>query len=529
MRLTLIMPQDKPREIPLRGTRLRIGRSKDNDLTIPDPMLSRHHAELVFGEEGWVLRDLGSRNGTILNDRQVMAPTPLVRGDAIKFGHTQLVFGTPGDTAITISGESPTARTLHALDATPSPEVSQTRLLVEAAREVASHRPSHEVLESLLTLALRATGADRGVVATLDERGRLFPVATVSFEGRSPAAISESLLSRVLGDGQALIVEDIVSDAQFSKADTLTNAGVRSVLCAPLAAGGQTHGIFYLDSVGKLAAFDPSHMEVVTTLAGMASITLENESAHALADAKRFLEAQLSTAADIQRRLLSPAPPVTPPGFCAGAVLVACQTVGGDLYQFFPWEDRYGAVVADVSGKGLGAALLMANLHARWESLRTSERPPGTWLNRLNEELLQCLPGNRFVTLAFGLADAKREKLLFASAGHTPAMLVNESSDTRLSATGPPLGLFADADFPTVETPFRPGDRLVLYSDGIADQLDHAGKKYGLDRLGEVVRSKAGGSPEQILEAVSDDLESYAGEVGQEDDMTIAVLGRDSS
>ena len=106
MRLTLIMPQDKPREIPLRGTRLRIGRSKDNDLTIPDPMLSRHHAELVFGEEGWVLRDLGSRNGTLLNDRQVMAPTPLVRGDAIKLGHTQLVFGSPGDTAITISGES---------------------------------------------------------------------------------------------------------------------------------------------------------------------------------------------------------------------------------------------------------------------------------------------------------------------------------------------------------------------------------------------------------------------------------------
>lgn len=530
MRFTLVPSDDEPRQIPVRGTRVRIGRSKDNDVVVRDPMLSRHHAELVFGEQGWTVRDLGSRNGTFLNGEKVEEAAPLTDGDAVRMGGARLLVGASAESsgaALAISGESPTIRTVHAISVTPSPEMSQSRLLVEAAREVASSRPSKDILEALLTLALRATGADRGVVATLDETGHLIPMAAVSYSGPGPAMISESLLSRVLGQHKALIVEDVGGDAQLANANTLANAGVRSVLCAPLETDGRTHGIFYLDSVGKLATFDPGHLDVVTTLAGMAGVTLENESAHALADAKRFLDAQLATAGEIQSRLLAPSAVETPRGFSTACRLVPCHTVGGDFYQFFSWGNSLGAVVADVSGKGLGAALLMANLHARWEGVRCSERPPGAWLSRVNLELLECLPDNRFVTLAFGLADPAHETLFFASAGHTSGLLIQRDGQTRLDATGPPLGLFGDARFATAEYPFRAGDRLVLCSDGIADQLNPDGEKYGTGRLEEVARSAAASPPEEMLAAILDHLEAYAGDAGQEDDMTVAILGRE--
>lgn len=529
MWLTVHTVHGPSREIPLRGPRMRIGRSKQNDIVIPDASLSRQHAELILETNGWVVRDLGSRNGTIRNGEKLTMPTLLEVGDTLDLGKSHLVFGSLEDestAAIKVAPESDSERTIHSVPLGDTGERDRGRLLVEAAREVAAHRPPGRTLEALLGLALHATGAERGLVATLSEGNKLLPVASVP-AGSAPAVVSGHVVNRVLDNVEALTVEDVSRDKGLAGSETLMGAGVLSVLCAPLAAGDTVRGIFYLDSQKHRASFSREHLEVVSTLAGMADLTLENEAARALAETKRLLDAQIAAAAEIQARLLPPDTPPCPPGYSAAGRLVACHTVGGDLYQFFPWGDGFGAVVADVSGKGLDAALLMANLQARWESIRSSGQPPETWLGLLNDALWHCFPANRFVTLAFAVAGAEGESLLFGSAGHTPALLLDRKNEVQLPRTGPPLGLFPDATFPVEEHPFRPGNRLMLFSDGIPDQQDQDGEEFGLGRLEEIARATAGHTPSAMLSAVLEALEDHAGEVDQDDDMTLAILGRE--
>jgi sigma-B regulation protein RsbU (phosphoserine phosphatase) len=286
--------------------------------------------------------------------------------------------------------------------------------------------------------------------------------------------------------------------------------------------------VLYLDTQLGRADFNASHLEVVTILAGMANVVLEVESTRSYREQIQRMETQLHAAADIQSALLPSGRVDLPGGFSAASFHHACQTVGGDFFDFFHAGEQIGVMLADVAGKGLPAALLMANLHARWHGVRLVGIPPEEWLSRLNEQFLANNVGNRFITLAFAMVAPSSDELFFASAGHNPTVMVHGAAMELLDATGPILGILPRQEFGSCVRPFHAGARLVVYSDGITDQQDTHGEPFGMDRLCASVRASSNGSPEQIVARIREDLETFAGEAPQDDDTTITVLGRDA-
>lgn len=528
MLITIIHEDGTEREMPLTEPVVRIGRSRECQVFIPDPSMSRVHAEIVRDGEGWRIADCGSKNGTFVNGTRLDRPVPLTEGDRITAGKSQVVFGQATRPTVVIRTEESTTeeRTLGSLRIGEAPETALTRILVEAAREIASHRPAEEVLERLLLLAVRATNAERGVIA---RSGRtpgsalLQPVAACP-KGSAPV-ISRRVLQRVLERGEALSLEDLPDE--FAQQGTIMGAGIRSILCAPLGVDRPYRGVLYLDSLVGRADFQPQHLEVIAILAGMADVVLETDAMREQRDRLRRVEAQLSAAAEIQSALLPPAALQTKSGFSAAGYHRACQTVGGDLFDFFQRGDQLGVMLADVSGKGLGAALLMANLHARWHGVRLLGTQPTQWLEKLNDDFQAANPGNKFISMAFGVVDPHRDELLFVSAGHNPALLVVDGNVELLDSTGPILGILPGQTFGATVRAFPRGARLVLYSDGVTDQEDAVGQPFGVERLASVVTACQGLSSPAVLEKIRERLESYAGECPQDDDTTIVVLGRD--
>ncbi len=525
MNLTVIEAGGARREVNLTGPRVRIGRSRENDVFIADPALSRFHAELEQDDVGWRILDRGSKNGTFVNERRIEGAARLADGDRINIGATQMVFGGVTPTMLIRTADTATEeRTLGSLRVHEAPETALTRILVSAAREIAARHTSAEVLQRLLDLAVHATNAERGMIARKAEEGALKPLAWVCPPGCDPPVISRRVLERVLVQGEALSLEDLPEE--LARQGTIMGAGIRSILCAPLGAKHPFTGVLYLDSQRGRATFKPLHLEVVATLAGMADVVLETAEMHEQRERLRTMEAQLRAAAEIQAALLPAAELVSPHGFSAAGRHRACQTVGGDLFDFFHAGEQLGIMLADVAGKGLAAALLMANLHARWHGVRLLGIPPSEWLNHLNEEFKSVHPGNRFISMAFALADPERDELLFCSAGHNPAILMHEGKIELLDSTGPILGILPGVKIDAVTRPFPPGARLVLYSDGVTDQQDVHGKEFGLDGLLRSVERGPTLSPRELVERIREDFDKHAGEAPQDDDTTVAVLGR---
>lgn len=528
MKLTVISEDGGCREVPLQGLRLTVGRAPDNDMVLNDTLLSRRHAEFFQDKETWWIRDCGSKNGTFINGRRLTGVEALAGGDTITLGQVKIVFGSyaGSERQITLEEVLPsTARTLFSLPVSQVASTGLTRILVDAAHEIVSHRPVEETLGALLSLALRATSAERGVIATLKESHQLEPLAVAHPEGTPIPQVSRSVIARVIEEGCALILEDVKVDEQLAHAGTIVGSGVRSILCAPLGLSYPFRGVFYLDSLHGGVAFEPTHLEVVAILAGMSNLVLENEGARAAEESRRVLQAQIQAAGEIQAALLPSAHPVVPPGFTAAAHHHPCLTVGGDFFHFFQVQEGFGMMVADIAGKGLAAALLMATLQARWDGMLCSFLPHDQWLRKLNQDLAAYLPPNRFVTLCFGIVDAEKQRLRFCSAGHCEALLIRGEDCDILNPQGPPLGLFAGMPYEVLDRPFVPGDRLVFCSDGVLDQENAEGEPYGLSRLREAAMKHRAESALGLIEAIRKDLEDFAGHVAQNDDTTLMVLG----
>ncbi len=533
MQVTWVDKDRGRRTVELTGPEVLIGRSRSclfNDPT--DEHLSRHHAKLVRVADGWQVVDLQSKNFTFLNGIKLEPnyPATLKEGDLVSLGNCKLYLGggTELNPTILPVDSSTSEHTIHTLQVTGGPSAGVTRVLIEASREIVSSNPAEEVMRSLLSLALRATGAERGMIAAIAPGGTLQPIVRISPGAESPPRPSRSVIKSVIEEGKAVIIADTLEDHGLAPDGTIMSAGIRSVLCAPLGSDRPAWGVLYLDSQRGIATFGEEHLQVVSILAGMVHIVHEHEANRLRELQMRNLQAQLSAAAQMQAMLLPRADFVPPTGFKVAAANVASHAIGGDIYDFFGTEEGFGVMLADVAGKGLPAALLMANLHAWWHAVTELRITCADFLGRLNDEMMRWLPDNRFITMAYAVADSRENTLTFASAGHTTALLVTAGrSIERLEPTGPPLGLMPRMPFGCVNRPFQPGQRLILFSDGVSDQRNNAAEEYGLDRLVSCVERVADKDPGTIVSTIFDEVAEHRGSAVQDDDTTVAVLGRE--
>ena len=515
----------------LSADRVVLGRSHDCDLILPDVLLSRRHAEVVRGPQGWLLRDLGSLNGTCVNGVRVERDVPLRDGDRIGMSDWTLVFrdaSAPSDPALATGGAR--LRDVTELATRSDFEVGalarQSRILgvlTRAAAAVVAVPSAEALLETLLEHLLEAVPARRGLVAFFAGDPPLASLAAArAVDGPLPVAIDPAVAERVLRTQGAFVAPRVSSD----------DGGVRSVLCAPLWFSGippaseRVAGCVALEGPADPSPFGDEHLRVATAVANLAASRLESLRLREDTADKRRLEEDLKGAARIQESLLPAETPVLPGWELAGSSRL-CSAVGADYYDFTPDDGGLLLALGDVAGKGLAAALLMASLRASVRALWREPFPLPRLLTRINESLQQTVPPNRFATLFLGRLDTGSGALRWVNAGHSaPLVARTDGSHERLEATGTILGALPDVSWSEGRATLDPGDVLVLLSDGVVEAARAASSDLGPERLAALVRARGGASAADLLAALQAAAEESLGGTRRADDHTFVVLRR---
>ncbi len=542
------------------GGIVRIGRAGRNDLAVEDPTVSRVHAEIVRRAEGLFLIDLGGKSGTFINGRKILAPTLLSPGDQIRIGTTVMAFDseptTPVELVATPLPSGPATRILAREEvrisevptpspvpeaALPAPSVpagarlsaravsALLRALSEADRELVFHRSEAELLERILDLAQRAVNYERGVLMLLENDELASPVVRVPpGETGTTIRICRAILDLVVGKQQSVLTSDAMADARFKGRESVVGQQIRSAMCVPLFNGERVIGLLYADSRLEPDLFGEEELRVLAHLASVAAIKLENARFFKRAMAGETLEVELRRAAAIQKYFL-PARGPEIAGYRIAGQSVPCRGVGGDFFDYMTMpEGRFAFDLGDVAGRGLTAALMMSYFHASLRALSGFELSGVEIFTRLNRQICEKIPSNRFVTCFFGILDPGAHRLDYVNAGQDPPFLIpREGEARRLPAIGMPLGLFDSFGYEAGGVSLEPGDLLLCYSDGVTDGVNAAEVMFGEERLLTAVRGAREGSPEEIVAAVTREIEKHHAGAPFEDDVTLLVLKRD--
>ena len=543
--------------------RVTIGRSARNDLCIPDPFASRVHAEVRNEGDEYFLQDLGSANGTLYNGSIVETPITLTRGGRIQIGETEIVFNdsafplSSGATMITDNSSSIPEATiaLSSADRTTSGLFEAIEGARSKSEDSAEHQQAakqsdllaliskvgvallasvtlNETLEQIVALVFEAVPADRCMIMMRDEKNPELKVAVARLRDRvgevGEIRISRSVIDEVVANGKSVLTSDAQADPRFA-GGTVMLQGVRSVLAVPLGVGSNVFGIIYADSPLAEGRFTEDHLKVLTTLASVAAIRVENARLTEEQMERERLEREQQVASEIQQRFLPATAPIVT-GYELQGISFPCYEIGGDYYDFIQREDgRLVVALGDVSGKGTAAALLMSSLHAAVHAQADIHDSLVKTISAVNRYLVDSIPANRFVTLFYAELDPQNGALSFLNAGHNPPLIVHTGGTMeQLASGGLPLGIMTNADFREGRTKLYPGDVLVIYSDGVSEATNPSGEEFGPTRLYEVVARNLEASAGGIRDRIESALTKFCQGTPAADDITLVIVKRNA-
>jgi serine phosphatase RsbU (regulator of sigma subunit) len=556
-------PDRPPDHFPLGRLRMTIGRSARNDLCIPDPFASRVHAEVRREGDEYLLQDLGSANGTLYNGATVEGVIRLTPGGRIQIGETEIVFNdgtynsSMGATMITdnseaslpeatialASGDRTTSGLLEAIEGartkpeqivTAAPAAAKSGDLLALISKVGitllASATLNETLEQIVSLVFEAVPADRCLIMMRDEGREELHVAVARLRHRvgevGEIRVSRNVLDEVVIKGKSVLTSDAQHDPRFASG-TVVLQGVRSVLAVPLGVADKVFGIIYADSPIAEGRFTEDHLKVLTTLASVAAIRVENTRLIEARLERERLERELALASEIQQRFQPAAPPQVP-GYELQGISFPCYEIGGDYYDFIQREDgRLVIALGDVSGKGTAAALLMSSLHAAVHAQAGSHNSLVATISAVNRYLAENIPANRFVTLFYAELDPQAGTLAFLNAGHNPPLIIHSAGTVeQLASGGLPLGIKPDAEYREGRTHLQPGDVLVIYSDGVTEAVSPTGEEFGPTRLYEVVSRNIDASAAGIRDRIESALTKFSQGTSAADDITLVIVKR---
>ncbi len=539
-----LLVQDKggsKQRFTLDKDRVTIGRSRENHVFIPDQWLSRHHAEIRRQGQGFVVVDLGSKNGTQLNGARLSGEAALTAGDVVTLGEHELTlwFGDAPeerDDDDIYGTQIYSARELSDVGTKPVDAEGLARqnrvlsVLTKATRELLVHRPLAELFDLVLDLLLEAVPAERAVILIV-EGGEPAIKASRSRSGVPITRVSRSITRRVLEERVSLLIPNIFDDATLRSQDSIMASGIRSALCAPLwytATSGSDEdsviGLVYLDTLAR-QNFSEEDLRILTAIANVAASKIENVRLIEHSMEMRRLEQDIQVAAEIQRGFLpSFAPNV--PGYGLVGSNKPCHTVGGDYYDFVVDKGELFFALGDVSGKGTGAALLMTVLRAAVRG-HWIESQPKDAVTKINRTVCQNVPENKYITFFMGRLDIASGRIAYVNAGHNAPILARRAGSLeRLSEGGMVLGLFEGVPFSEGTTTLERGDTLLVFSDGVNETFAADGEEFGEDRLAALVTAKRT-LPASVVETeILRELEGFAKGAKATDDRTLIVLQR---
>jgi len=518
-----------------------IGRGGGNHLQLSDRAISRQCGALVLEDDSYLLQDRGQRTGIFVNGEKIDHRI-LKNGDVVTFGEGstyKLIFrSTKADTSI----ESLLTRIGSISTEKSSPSgLSKLNLLLEASMLLHSNLPLEAVLNTMLDHAVAITHADRGLLLEPNPDGSLHVRLARNRETKSLApqslSPSQTTLRLALQQQSGVITEDLAqADLELQAAQSIVAQRLRAIVAIPLYAmvradsaesllqptRGNFLGLVYLDSQ-RPAAFSKIDRQILDVIAIEAASILDNARLVELERQRARLEQELSIARDIQQALL-------PHGFKdvpylgVSGVNFPCLEVGGDYYDVFSMgEDRTAFLLADVSGKGLGAALLTTMLQGALSGL-TNESNPGHVFNHLNRFLCEHEDVSRYATLFFGIID-RHGRIEYINAGHPSPLLLRRGEISEPFKEGTfPVGLIPGTEYTTARLELQPEDTLFLYSDGVTEAWNKDKKMFGVSRLCDVLAGHRDAPLASLQKRVIDEVKTFAGGVSQADDITVLLI-----
>ena len=539
-----------------------IGRHPECEIQIDDISVSRRHAQILYTGGSFYLEDLDSRNGTFLNDQQVLQATKLYDESEIRISEAVFIFrldsasqhphrvqhptterplGVNQSGSIQISDlESSNSRVMSRIDAPSHHSGVGNRVSAEkklAALMKITHALSesvekdgvlNRVLEFLFDLFIEA---DRGFIILKNAEGRLEPLA---FKSRGAHVeenirVSRTIVNQVMETKAAIISSDAATDDRFDMAQSVVDFRIRSIMCAPLINNqDEAIGIIQLDTLKQSVVFSDEDLETMVTVAMQASLAIQK--ADLFEDYKKTagLKTDLALAHELQKRFLPQRAPDCP-NYEFFSYYRPMQHVGGDYYDFLMLSPQELAILtADVVGHGIAAAMLMAKVSADSRFALATTDSAVTAVSKMNLGLSD-LNIDRFVTLALGMLHLDTNRLTIVNAGHMPPIIRRADGSVHqlaIEQAGLPLGIVEDYPYESVEVQVNPGDVVVMYTDGINEAMNAAGEQLTTQAMIKEIEVSQAKTADAIGELICDMVGRHIKMEPPIDDMCLICLGR---
>ncbi len=536
---------------PLEPGKHLIGRKEECKFYLPDRTVSRRHAEIevINGSDEVIIHDLGSHNGTCINGRRLTGSSTVKRNDVVMFG--QVEFRVTGlDDEGKKDNKAPTTTQLaqydpeqsvvlnikEALEPLPSkvtdiPELWST--LSEMARMLVLPEPKEVMLQRSLKLVSKVIPADRlAVLSTSPDMKSVYTDALLLPSGKDPGTftLSKTIINEILTNKTSVLIGDSSSDERFARQESIVASNLKSAMAVPLFDEGKVLGILYADTANPLHGYSNDYLRLFATFGNIIASRLLNYSLINERQERELIEAELDRAALIQENLLTKNVPELS-GYAIHPFQEQCQAVGGDLYDLALLPDgKLFFLVADVSGKGMGAALLMSNILA---SFRIKYNDPhfdlAAAIKQVSIQLHKYTAAQDFATFFGGIIDPESHTLKFVNAGHNPPLLVRQNGDSKfLEASGVMIGAFDFSDWQLDETKFDPGDVLLVFTDGVSEANDSKDNQYGEERIKDMIIENRNDQPAEIARKLFDDIMVFVEDEPRADDITMLIVKREN-
>jgi serine phosphatase RsbU (regulator of sigma subunit) len=481
----------EPRVIRIDRTPFTIGRGADRDLSLPFPQVSREHACIERDADGYVLRDMGSRHGTFVNGTQI-SNTRLRTQDTINLGLSRAVL-------LFEDSDESTVRTLIGQISQPSSRFGQSdlenlSLFLKAAQSLNTYGAINDVLRTMVEYAIRITAAERGFVFIGESADSLRLECAQDRRGEAIVGepkISFSIVRKAANSQLDFVLSDVTSEIGRQHESLVLHA-IRSVVAIPLRGqnSGRLLGLLYLDSHSGSHDFTHTGNDILHAIASQAATLVENLRMIEVERESALLRKELEIAASIQRQIIPQNLPEFPfARLCARAI--PCAGVGGDFYDVIPVPNGFVAIVADVCGKGVSAALLASMVQGMFHAHINMQNIANVSLvdavQSVNRFVLSRFGNDRYLTLAvlrYCHSEKGEANIELVNGGHVSPLIVRAGGRIETITDGDmPVGLLDDVRFHSIFIKLAAGDRIVLLSDGISEAENVDGIQFGLPQV----------------------------------------------
>lgn len=407
--------------------------------------------------------------------------------------------------------------------------VAELSLLNDLAQEIGASHDSEAIMQTIVRRALKNIGAEQGVITLIEEQQddptkTLVRSASSSVQ-QEPYHLNDNLLGWMQLHKQSLRLNDPAHDERFR--NTRWDPTIRSVLCAPLLMRARLMGVLALYNKRTAPGFSDDDQRLLAIIAAQSAQIIENARLAIEEKALHDMREAIHLAQEIQTALLPTAPPNIP-GYAIAGTSHAAQIVGGDYFDYIPLDEgRLGLCVGDVSGKGLPASLLMANVQATLRGQAVWSKSANRCLEQVNDLLCQRIRKGTFVTLWYGMLDPTTHTVRYANAGHNrPLMRRADGRVEQLDKGNFVLGFLPNQTYQEAHCNLAPGDTLLIYSDGLTEAMNAHREQFGEARLENLLQTHGDAPATSLLDRLLEAVQQHTGSAPQTDDITLLLVKR---